>query len=436
MQLRSGRLYASQRSTLLLPTELLLQIAGLLKDDENALVAFICVCRTWAAAGTDVRWQEAEGQRLLSVTPRRRQFYAERIRSLHITPSSDWCQKTKKLTFSRLRLLYLVLQWTDKRGSVATIADCPGSAFDIFPESLLGLGMSGRMWSYDMVSGLFERFKYLKELDISRSCFPHDYVLENVLESFVSRKDFRRLIVCPCLHGKLIQGFDSLKTFAGIDMSTLRKTRSGITSLRVRLSRPSSRLFEAISTVSDLQHLEITVNELIGGPNPVVDQEAFAFLKTLTSLHSLVFYSAAMNDQIGTSVFRVGDDDWINLFRTKPKLIDFTLYADYCINPKVLAHLGRSCQNLRACWIDGTFDLSSFVDEMAPVFPALRCLRLGRVTVEDTSERALVGAIDKILRDHTPNLSVICFEDDSPQMQEIMAIVYERRGEGIWPAII
>ncbi|KAB8207081.1 hypothetical protein BDV34DRAFT_223953 [Aspergillus parasiticus] len=409
-----------------LPPEIVLQILGILKHEENSIAPLLTLNSQWFNCGISVLWGddclgEGKESELAKVHEDCRQIYASVIRSFNLTVN----QRASQTAFRYLAFPELICLTIAFEPPTYEEDQIPGSLvsqdkIDLQPylhSSLRYLWVTGYV-NADLLGFPDTYCCHLRTLFITNiNAHPHHTleVLSRVLQNngtvinvaltwkdparrmaadifniLAKHNNLRHLTTDGLVNKYLLETLSNSSPFTALRDLTIRVTDDALSSLlaiagsirdlkrlHLHMSERSdtsvldSTVFSSISKLTGLHSLELSIH----GSTEVMSNKDLLSLGTLTQLRELRLLS---NDSSSFQAPHFTDSDFERLVANLPHLVVIKLKLTGSILTAVcLGILGKHCPLLEILYLAGHFDMMVLNPEKAPFLPRLTHLAVG-----------------------------------------------------------
>ncbi|KAF2858063.1 hypothetical protein K470DRAFT_260216 [Piedraia hortae CBS 480.64] len=434
-----------------IPSEILLEILGNLRDDRDALCRIVLVCKIWADLGTELLWHDAPEDAFQLVSSDRKQYYADkvqelavsspvslhleglafpRLRHLRVSPNSHRIPEGESLPFEHYAQLLMPqlksLHVRSGRGRCHFLSYIPLKCHSL--QQLRIYGSSNYLVGDDLLRCL-EQLQDLHTLCLSWDDRVYSFPSGNELVIHLAQR--RKLVMLEIDYSitlgslkllvpraePLFCDLQSLEIMLDSNaVSTLAQLMPGLVELKLTLKTCESTSFLiGIGThLTNLRGLSIAFHIV-----RKLQKREIVCLGSLTSLRRLsLTYDHTLNYDIVIAMEldeSLAELDFKLLFSNLSQLREFVFHANTDLTFDILRMLGKHCRNLMYCAVlMKEFELLTLMLEPVVLFPNLKGLEIGNCLFKErlgdfatqplTVTAILAHLMDMTLKHHAPKL--------------------------------
>ncbi|KAF2861111.1 hypothetical protein K470DRAFT_257256 [Piedraia hortae CBS 480.64] len=376
------------------PSELQLKTLINLHDDLSSLVKAAMVSKAWFDLITDIIWKKAPFSAFKKIPDLKKGLYARRVKELVIDASEisaeegklhEWETSIELLLFPNLNSITI----TDYASLSKTFVLQPDN---FLPCQLQKVSLTGpdcksltimndrcrylnelslmkvpKDVSSEILASLLRKQKYLKSFEFSEGVEANHIANGEILAHLARRNDLNRLKFHADIDYGIMEDLSKklnpFPTLMKLSITTdpaavklLPKVAPNLRGLKLQLDDEGCTAFQAISTMTNLRYLKISLK---GGT--ILTRYKISLLASLKHLRTLRIGAwNADTDMLHGSLLRVAD--FTALFENFREMETFSFHAVHDDTTEVLDSLGVCCPRLKCCDITGVFELMACDD--------------------------------------------------------------------------
>ncbi|THZ54354.1 hypothetical protein D6C90_00002 [Aureobasidium pullulans] len=435
-------------SQVLCSPELLHSIFYYCRDSRSTLAAAACVNSAWSEEALNVLWGNRdfgenppvhEGRVLIDLSTGRRQYYASKIRMLHIEHRADVVHASlKDLNFPRLQHLLLNRNYTS-----GAIGDAPSQYLQPNLE-----GLEWYSWDSDLTKEFLDqinaRCTRLKELtlgdDDNLRTTPEEFfdflaknrsiseltiacpdLVQNDLMFYLSE---RKGLECLALWDRpwdedIFQKISSEQPHPFDDLRDITlclkppaipfalPLLKNITRINLEIEGDGGAAPEHLATMISLQDMCIRFCDATELP-----VDGLLAMRSLTNLIRFCFMGHELQSHFS-------NDNLKSLLSALRQLETFDFPVQCPLSFSALLSISKNCRSIGAITLRGAYDLQRLAEEAEPMFPELQVLVIKGDGSEEIPPRRLDATeIARLICCHAPKLDDLELTD--PRLQDVV----------------